>query len=104
MNSLKNKVALITGGTKGIGFGIAQALLKEGIHEAVTSRNKSSAQKAANALNSHSPLGAKAIGVEADVRNYESQQLAVQTVLEHFNQLDIVIANAGLGHFANIED
>ncbi|WP_166967896.1 SDR family oxidoreductase [Yeosuana marina] len=104
MNELKNKVALVTGGTKGIGYGIAQALLNEGIHVAVTSRTKSSAQKAADALNSHSEKGAKAIGVEADVRNYKSQQQAVQTVLEHFKQLDIVIANAGLGHFASIED
>jgi len=105
MNSLKNKVALITGGTKEIGYGIAQALLNEGINVAVTSRSKSSAQKAADTLNSQLPLGgAKAIGVEADVRHYKSQQQAVQTVLEHFKQLDIVIANAGLGHFASIED
>lgn len=104
MDELKNKVALITGGTKGIGFGIAQSLLNEGIHVVVTSRNKSSAQKAADALNSHSLKGAKAIGVEADVRNFESQQQAVKTVLEHFKQIDIVIANAGLGHFASVED
>lgn len=104
MNLLKNKVALITGGTKGIGYGIAQALLNEGIHVAVTSRNKVSAQKAADALNSNSILGAQAIGVEADARNFESQQKAVQSVLDHFGQLDIVVANAGVGHFANIED
>lgn len=104
MNSLKNKVALITGGTKGIGYGIAQALLNEGIHIAVTSRNKVSAKKAADALNSNSILGAKAIGLEADVRDYESQQQAVQSVLDHFGQLDIVVANAGVGHFASIED
>ncbi|MFH4963924.1 SDR family oxidoreductase [Gaetbulibacter sp. M235] len=104
MNSLKNKVALITGGTKGIGYGIAQALLNEGIHVAVTSRNKVSAKKAADTLNSNSILGAKAIGLEADVRDYESQQQAVQSVLDHFDQLDIVVANAGVGHFASIED
>ena len=104
MNSLQNKVALITGGTKGIGYGIAHALLNQGINVAVTSRNISSAQKAADALNSNSKAGAKAIGVEADVRDYESQKQAVQTVLKHFKQLDIVIANAGLGHFASIED
>jgi 3-oxoacyl-[acyl-carrier protein] reductase len=104
MNNLKNKVALITGGTKGIGYGIAQSLLHEGIHVAITGRNKFSTQKAADALNSHSPKGAKAIGVEADVRDYKSQQQAVEIVLDHFKQLDIVIANAGLGHFASVED
>ena len=104
MNSLQNKAALVTGGTKGIGYGIAQALLNQGVNVAVTSRNLTSAQKAADALNSNSKAGAKAIGVEADVRDYESQKEAVQTVLKHFKQLDIVIANAVLGHFASIED
>lgn len=104
MNSLKNKVALITGGSKGIGFGIAQALMVEGIHVVITSRNEEAAKEAANQLNTSSKTGAKAIGVNADVRDYASQQNAVNTTLEHFNQLDIVIANAGLGHFGSIED
>tara|TARA_R110000868_G_scaffold8478_5_gene43939 strand:+ start:24525 stop:25250 length:726 start_codon:yes stop_codon:yes gene_type:complete len=104
MNILKNKVALITGGSKGIGYGMAQALLNEGIHVAITSRNEVSAKEAANNLNSNSKTGAKAIGIQADVRDYKSQQKAVKTVLETFKQLDIVIANAGLRHFASIED
>lgn len=104
MNNLKHKVALVTGGTKGIGYGIAQALLSEGIHVAITSRDESSAQKAAGALNANASNDAKAIGIKADVRDYKSQQNAVKIILEHFNQLDIVIANAGLGHFASIED
>ena len=104
MNILKNKVALITGGSKGIGYGMAQSLLNEGIHVAITSRNEVSAKEAANNLNSNSKTGAKAIGIQADVRDYKSQQKAVKTVLETFKQLDIVIANAGLRHFASIED
>ena len=104
MTSHKNKVALITGGTKGIGYGIAQALLNEGIHVAVTSRSEAAAQKAADALNSNVSTGAKAIGIKADVRDFESQKQAVHSVLEYFDSLDIVIANAGLGHFASIED
>ena len=104
MKSLTEKVALITGGSKGIGYGIAEALLAEGINVAVTSRSEASANEAANSLNSNVTTRAKAIGIEADVRDYESQQNAVKTVLNHFNQLDIVIANAGIGHFASIED
>ena len=104
MNIIKHKVALVTGGTKGIGYGIAQALLSEGIHVAITGRDESSVQKAAGALNVNATNGAKAIGIKADVRDYKSQQQAVKTILEHFNQLDIVVANAGLGHFASIED
>lgn len=103
MDLLKNKVALITGGSKGIGYGIAQALINMGIHVAVTSRSEATAINAANALVGE-PNGAKAIGIEADVRDFQSQQKAVETVLKHFGQLDIVVANAGLGHFGSIED
>ena len=54
MNRLQNKVALITGGTKGIGYGIAQCLMNEGIHVAITSRSQSSAHEAASLLNANS--------------------------------------------------
>lgn len=104
METLQNKVALITGGTKGIGYGIAQALLKEGIHVAITSRKLASAQKASDQLNRDLKSSAKAIGLEADVRDLESQEAAVKQTIKQFGKLDIVIANAGLGHFGSIED
>lgn len=104
MKTLSSKVALITGGTKGIGFGIAQSLLEEGINVAITGRELATAQEAANNLNKSSNSKAKAIGLQADVRNFESQKKAVASTLAQFGQLDVVIANAGLGHFASIED
>lgn len=104
MNTLKNKVALITGGSKGIGYGIAIALMAEGIHVVVTSRSKENAEKAAQNLNDLFRGDAKALGLEADVRSMESQQKVVDAILDEFGQLDFVIANAGLGHFASIED
>lgn len=103
MSNLNNKVALITGGSKGIGYGIAYALMQQGVNVAVTSRSVASAEKAAEQLNAE-VSSAKAIGLEADVRQLESQQKAVKTTLDAFGQLDIVIANAGLGHFGSIED
>lgn len=104
MNDLGTKSALITGGTKGIGYGIAEALLKEGINVAITGRNKESAEDAAKKLNANGNDRARAIGIEADVRNYESQEKAIKTAVEAFGTLDILIANAGLGHFASVED
>jgi NAD(P)-dependent dehydrogenase (short-subunit alcohol dehydrogenase family) len=100
---MKNKVAFITGGSKGIGYGIAKALLEQGVHVAITSRSKASAEEASATLNALG-FGARAIGVQADVRDFESQQAAIAQVLKEFSQIDIVIANAGLGHFASIED
>lgn len=103
MSNLNNKVALITGGSKGIGYGIAYALMQQGVNVAITSRSATSAQKAAGQLNAE-VSSAKAIGLEADVRELESQQQVVKTILDTFGKLDIVIANAGLGHFGSIED
>lgn len=103
MKDLSGKVALITGGTKGIGLGIAQALVREGVHVGITGRSEQTALKAADELNSEMNSGS-AIGLQADVRSYEDQQKAVEKLVEKFGHIDFVIANAGLGHFASIED
>ena len=104
MKNLKNKVALITGGTKGIGFGIARSLLNEGIYVAITGRNEATLKEAVSQLNSTSGSSAEVIGVESDVRDFESQERAVKKIIDKFGKLDIVIANAGLGHFDSVEN
>jgi NAD(P)-dependent dehydrogenase (short-subunit alcohol dehydrogenase family) len=102
MENIENKVALITGGTKGIGYGIAQSLLAEGMNVVITGRTQEAADSAAAELNKTGK--GKAFGVAADVRSMTSQQEAVAKTLEQFGQLDLLVANAGLGHFASIED
>ncbi|WP_316803971.1 SDR family oxidoreductase [Pedobacter nototheniae] len=94
------KVALITGGSKGIGFGIAESLLKEGYKVAITSRSKKSADKAAEALGN----SADVLALEADVKDYASQQNALKSVIDQWGQLDVLIANAGVGHFQPIDE
>ena len=101
---LQNKVALITGGTKGIGYGIAQCLLEQGVNVAITGRSIDSAKEAAKSLNANGNDSVYAIGLASDVRSYESQQKAVADLVSEFGKVDFVIANAGLGHFASIED
>lgn len=103
MKNLAGKVALITGGSKGIGYGIAEALIKEGVHVGITSRSEKAALKAADELSSNKNDG-KVLGIQADVRSFEDQQKAVEKLIEKFGRIDIVIANAGLGHFASIEE
>ena len=95
------KTALITGGSKGIGYGIAEVLIKEGIKVAITSRTQESADEAAAALNAIKE--GCALGIASDVRNLESQQNAVEKVVAAWGRLDYYIANAGVGHFANIQ-
>ncbi len=104
MKDLSTKVAFITGGTKGIGFGVAEAMMFEGMNVAITSRTKKAAEEAAKLLNSLSKDGGEAIGLEADVRDFSSQEKAVEEVVKRFGKIDVVIANAGLGHFASVED
>ena len=104
MEKFKNKVALITGATKGIGRGVAEALLELGMNVVITSRSLENATDVAKELQDKYSGKADVLGVEADVRNYESQEQAVEKAIEKFGQLDVLVANAGLGHFANIKD
>jgi 3-oxoacyl-[acyl-carrier protein] reductase len=100
MNTLQGKTALITGGSKGIGYGIAESLLREGMNVAITSRTQEAADAAVARL---AQAGAgKVIGITADVRDFGAQQKAVATTLNTFGGLDVLVANAGLGHFAPV--
>lgn len=102
MENYKSKVALITGGSKGIGYGVAEALLKLGMKVAITSRSLKSAEKAASQLKS---IGSgEVIALEADVKDYKSQEKAVKKIISNWGQLDVLIANAGVGHFASIDE
>ncbi|MBS1681842.1 MAG: SDR family oxidoreductase [Bacteroidetes bacterium] len=95
------KTALITGGSKGIGFGIAEALVREGWQVAITGRNAKAVGEAFKRLNSIKE--GYAIGLKADVRDFEEQRSAVEKVLKKFGQLDALIANAGVGFFGSID-
>ncbi len=101
MEQLTGKVALVTGGTKGIGLGIAEALIAQGMNVTITSRHGEQAQQIAKQLSDKGP--GKAIGVEADVRDFAAQQQSVQATLDTFGQLNVAIANAGIGRFGSIE-
>ena len=100
MSTLTNKVAYITGGSKGIGYGIAKALLEQGMSVAITSRDLSSAEKAADSLTSDP---SKVLALESDVSTVANEKTAVQKVIDHFGKLDVLVANAGVGHYAPIE-
>ena len=100
MNDLTGKVAYITGGSKGIGYGIAQALLAQGMRVAITSRHLAAAKEAAASLTNDA---SKILALESDVSTVASEQKAVGEVLAQFGQLDVLVANAGVGHFAPIE-
>ncbi len=103
LESIQNKVAYITGGSKGIGFGIAEAILKNGGKVAITSRSLSSAEEAAVLLREKTDND-QIMALEADVRKLDSQQIAVDTIIDKWGKIDVVVANAGIGHFGSIDD
>ena len=98
---MKDKIAYITGGTKGIGFGIAQVLLKHGIKVAVSGRKQEDAEEAARIL---SEDDSKVFGIASDVKNFEDEKTAVSEIIKKFGRLDYVIANAGLGIFKPVDE
>ncbi|GJM62520.1 SDR family oxidoreductase [Persicobacter diffluens] len=101
MQAIKGKTALITGGSKGIGFGIAEALINEGVHVAITSRSQSAAEAAAEELVAIG--GGEVLAFEADVRSLKDQQKVIEAMEAKWGRVDVVIANAGVGHFGSIE-
>ena len=91
MSKLKNKVAVITGGNSGIGFGIAQELKNEGAKGAVVGRNRKTLTSAA------ARLGDDFIAIDADVTNVADLERVFKETAEKFGKIDIVVANAGGG-------
>lgn len=90
---LKQRAALVTGGTRGIGKGIALALARDGARVAVAYRsNKSAAQTTLRQLHS---LGAECFAVETDVTDPEKAAFLVRTVVDRFRRLDILVNNVG---------
>lgn len=100
-NDLTGKVAYITGGSKGIGYGIAQTLLDKGMKVAITSRTLEAAKKAAASLSADP---SKILAIESEVSSMAAEAKAVQDTIAHFGKLDVLVANAGVGHFASIEN
>lgn len=97
-----NKTALITGGTKGIGLAVATSLLKEGYKVAITSRNQGNLDLVLPQLEQQYP--GNILGFVADVRDYQSQLKTSNELKNIWGSIDVLVANAGLGHFAPIED
>jgi 3-oxoacyl-[acyl-carrier protein] reductase len=96
------KTALITGGSKGIGLGIATKLVQEGWRVGITGRNAEHVKSAVKKLNAIK--GDQALGLVAKVQNFEEQVKAVNQLIEQFGSIDLLVANAGVGHFASIEN
>src|ERR1700730_10415707 len=96
-NKLENKVAIVTGGTSGIGLATAKRFALEGAKVFVTGRREKELSAAVD------QIGHGAIGVQGDVSKLEDLDRLFATVREQVGRLDILVANAGTAEHAVIE-
>src|ERR1022692_1718270 len=94
--NLKNAVALITGGSAGIGFSIAKMLAESGAQVAITGRDKKRLDEAAKSIGG--------LVISADVANEADVERTYREVTAKFGDLDILVNNAGFGVFKNLVD
>ncbi len=93
MNNLKNKIAVITGGTKGIGYAIAESLLKAGLRVFVCARDKSELRRALEKLSAFGRVD----GEVCDVRSEAQVRMMLEECARVFGGVDILVNNAGIG-------
>ena len=98
MSRLKNKVAVITGGNSGIGFGIAQAFKNEGVKGTIVGRNQKTLASAA------AQLGDDFIAMNADVTNLADLERMFAATAKKFGKIDVLVANAGAGTTGTVAD
>ena len=100
--NLKHKTAIVTGGTKGIGRAITEALLREGVSVCVAARHHAEIDKTIKELNQGDED--RAIGFVCDVRDYDQVKKLIDYTVKELGGLDILINNAGIGIFQKVED
>ncbi|MFZ6769050.1 3-oxoacyl-ACP reductase family protein [Undibacterium sp. Di26W] len=100
--TLNGKVALVTGGSRGIGAAIAQKLARDGATVAIT--YASSGDQAEQVVASIRAAGGKALAIRADAQDADAVKQAVNTVAAELGGLDILVNNAGAAVFGSIDD
>ena len=92
-NKLNGKIAVVTGGSAGIGFGAAKRFIDEGARVFITGRRQAELDKAVLAL------GSRATGIQGDMSNLADIDRLYETVKLHADQIDILLVNAGFYEF-----
>jgi NAD(P)-dependent dehydrogenase (short-subunit alcohol dehydrogenase family) len=97
---LLEKVAVVTGGSRGIGLAIARALVSEGCSVLITGRNQQTLEQAAADLGRKGSVTVRVLALECDVRDHEAVERMFTSVVKEFGRLDILVNNAGISQSA----
>jgi 3-oxoacyl-[acyl-carrier protein] reductase len=98
---LKDKVAIVTGASKGIGKSIALTLARQGMHLAISARNKGLLEETGSEIRNS---GARCSAFAGDMSREEDIRSFIQSVISEFGRLDVLVNNAGMGHFRPVCD
>ncbi|WP_159019437.1 3-ketoacyl-ACP reductase [Algibacter sp. L3A6] len=98
---MKNKKAIITGGSRGLGKATAIAFAKEGIDVAITGRNEKALKETVSELET---IGVKATYAVFDVGNYEEVKTGIKSIIDTLGTVDILVNNAGIAAFGTFND
>ena len=100
---LTGKVAIVTGGSRGLGLAAAKALAAEGAHVAICARGEEQLQNASQEIQAAAAAGARVVSVTADVSTDAGVTRVVDAAIKAFGRLDVVVNNVGLGKGADLE-
>jgi 3-oxoacyl-[acyl-carrier protein] reductase len=98
---LKGKAAIVTGGSKGIGYSIAESLAGAGASVLICARNEQEVTDAARRLSEAG--GGRVVGIACNMRSYQEVKGLVERAVQEFDGLDILVNNAGVGSFAPVD-
>ena len=98
---LSNKVAFVTGASRGIGAAIAKRLAQEGADVAIT--YVSSPDKAEAVVEEIKAMGRKALAIRADAADFDAVQAAVRSAIAELGPIDILVNNAGISDFNTVD-
>jgi NAD(P)-dependent dehydrogenase (short-subunit alcohol dehydrogenase family) len=100
--NLNGKAAIVTGGTKGIGRAIAEALVREGMNVCISARHADEVERAVGELGGAGE--GNVVGTACDVRDYDEVKALFEHAVGEFGGVDVLVNNAGVGIFGRVEE
>jgi len=104
MSHLKDQVAIVTGGSSGIGLAIARAFVQEGMRVTIAARDKRRLDKAVSQLKRSSSREDAVLSIPTDVSRADEVQRMVRQTLDQFGRVDVLVNNAGIGRLAPLDE